>query len=136
GGQHAFIRERLEQHNIPEQKVTLEKVNFNDMPVRLAEFEIALFYIHPYFSKRASAATKLGEFLASGIPVLTNGNVGDHEFYIREHDCGEILDFETLEHYDFKKIFSQLRTKETSLKCRELAEKYFSLENGVNNYKI
>lgn len=135
GGQHDFIRKKLKQYEIQEQKVTLEKVDFSDMPARLSEFEIALFYIHPYFSKRASAATKLGELLASGIPVLTNGNVGDHEFYIREHDCGEILNFEALETYDFKDLFNQLRTLKTSRRCRELAEKYFSLAKGVEGYK-
>lgn len=135
GGQHDFIREKLKQYRIPEKSVTLEKVNFRDMPARLSEFEIALFYIHPFFSKRASAATKLGELLASGIPVLTNGNVGDHEFYIRNHHCGKILDFNHLETYNFEEIFSELRTEETSRNCREVAAKYFSLEKGVKGYK-
>lgn len=135
GGQHDFIREKLKQYEIPEQSVTLEKVNFSDMPARLSEFEIALFYIHPYFSKRASAATKLGELLASGIPVLTNGNVGDHEFYITDHECGKILNFNQLETYDFEEIFRELKTVETSENCRQVAEKYFSLEKGVEGYK-
>lgn len=135
GGQHDYIQSKLKEYKIPEEKVTLEKVAFSEMPNRLKEFEIALFYIHPYFSKRASAATKLGELLASGIPVLTNGNVGDHEFYIEKHHCGKIVDFDDLEHYNFEEVFTQLRTIETSKKCREIAEKYFSLEKGVEDYK-
>lgn len=135
GGQHEFIKSKLKEFEIPTEKITLEKVAFQDMPNRLKEFEVALFYIHPFFSKRASAATKLGELLASGIPVLTNGNVGDHEFYIQQHNCGKILDFDKLENYNFKEIFEELRTEQISEKCRVLAQKYFSLGKGVEEYK-
>lgn len=135
GGQHDYIKSRLEAFNIPMGKVNLEKIAFSEMPKRLAEFDIALFYIHPFFSKRASAATKLGELFASGIPVLTNSGVGDHEYYIKPNAIGEIIDFDHPKHYDFTKIVSALRTFETSVKCREVAEKYFSIEKGVNDYK-
>lgn len=135
GGQHEYIQSKLDEYGIPAEKVTLEKVDFKDMPNKLKEFEVALFYIHPYFSKRASAATKLGELWASGIPVLTNGHVGDHEQLITESGAGQILDFEKLDSYDFKKIFQNLRTAETSKKSRDVAEQYFSLEKGVEAYK-
>ncbi|MFA7448720.1 MAG: hypothetical protein WCY77_09810 [Weeksellaceae bacterium] len=135
GGQHDFIKEKLKEFNIPMQKVSIESVSFRDMPQRLKEMEVALFYIHPYFSKRASAATKLGEFFASGIPVLTNAGVGDHEKLINEYATGKILDFEQLSSYDFKEIINSLRTINTSKKCRKLAESFFSLEKGVEGYK-
>ena len=34
------------------------------------------------FSKIASCPTKLGEMLSSGIPVITNGGIGDIELYL------------------------------------------------------
>lgn len=135
GGQHAYIRLKMAEHNIPEDKYHLEKVSFQDMPDRLSEFDIALFYIQPYFSKRASAATKLGELFASGIPVLTNAQVGDHEYYINNFQTGQILDFDHLYKYDFVDIFKQLRTVETALRCRDLAEQSFSVQKGVQEYK-
>ncbi|MBD8084617.1 glycosyltransferase family protein [Chryseobacterium caseinilyticum] len=134
-GQHDYINEKLKQFHIPAEKVNLEKVSFQEMPERLAEFEIALFYIHPFFSKRASAATKLGELLATGIPVITNSGVGDHDFYINNNDIGKIIDFNDLEKYNFKEIFENLRSEKTSQKCREIAERYFSVEKGVDDYK-
>lgn len=134
-GQHKFITSKLEEHGIPLEKVQLEKVPFSEMPIMLKEIEVALFYIHPFFSKRASAATKLGEFFASGIPVLTNAGVGDHEKLINENATGKILDFEQLSSYDFKEIINSLRTIDTSKKCRKLAESFFSLEKGVAEYR-
>lgn len=134
-GQHNIIAKKLTDYGIPKSDFTIEKVNFNDMPLRLSEIDIALFYIHPYFSKRASAATKLGELLASGIPVLTNKDVGDHEYYITEYKVGKILEFDLIDTYNFEEIIDGLRNQSTSERCRLLAEKYFSLENGVEKYK-
>lgn len=133
GNQHDFIKGKLAEFEIPMDKVTLEKVAFADMPSRLKEFEVSLFYIHPYFSKRASAATKLGELFASGIPVITNANVGDHEFYLSK-GTGQIIDFDNPEKYEWKTVLSGLRNAETSKKCNEIAQEYFSLEKGVEDY--
>lgn len=136
GEHHDFIKEKLKEYGIPLDKVFIESVSFADMPERLKEIEIALFYIHPYFSKKASAATKLGEFFASGIPVLTNAGVGDHEKLITESGAGKILDFEKINQYDFPSILQSLLNKETSENCRLVAENYFSLEKGVADYKV
>ena len=135
GGQHDFIKEKAKEYDLDETLIQIEKVNFEKMPERLKEIDIALFFIHPFFSKRASAATKLGEFFASGIPVLTNSGVGDHEFLINKYKTGKILDFEKIESYNFKEIFNQLLNIETAKQCRLLAEEYFSLAEGVNSYK-
>ncbi len=133
-GQHQFIKDKLREYNIPIEKCTIEKVSFDAMPKRLGEIDISLFYIKPFFSKNASAATKLGELLATGIPVLTNKECGDHEYYIKDYNVGEILEFENLESYNFKTIITPLLTEETSLRCRSLAEKYFSLSRGIDDY--
>ena len=133
-GQHKFIAESLQKIGIPDNQFTIEKVSFQDMPLRLKEMDISLFFIHPYFSKRASAATKLGELLASGIPVLTNNDVGDHEYIIENFKVGKILDFEKIDTYDFQKIFRDLINYETAKRCRDVSEQYFSLEKGVEKY--
>lgn len=134
-GQHEWIKARLLEGGLSEEDFTIEKVAFKDMPQRLKEIDLSLFYIHPYFSKRASAATKLGELMASGIPVLTNKDVGDHEFLIKNHKVGKIIDAGEVNSYNFAEIFSELRNKETAERCRQLAESYFSLETGVKKYR-
>ena len=135
GNQHEFIREKIKEYNIDKKKVTIEKVPFKEMPTRLKEIDVALFYIYPYFSKKASAATKLGELFASGIPVLTNKDVGDHEFYINNYKTGKILEFNKINDYNFSEIFDSILNEQTAINCRMVAEKYFSLDKGVENYK-
>ncbi len=135
GDQHEFILNKLKEHQIPLEKVTLESVDFKMMPQKLRDIDIAIFYIRPLFSKKASAATKLGEFLAAGIPVITNANVGDHEYYITNYQAGKIIDFENLDYYDFAQIINQIANLETSKRARVLAEKYFSAKIGAENYR-
>ena len=36
-----------------------------------------IFFIKPTFSKKASMPTRLGEYLASGVPCLCNTGIGD-----------------------------------------------------------
>ena len=133
GKQHEYIKQKLSEYDLT--NYNLEKVAFSDMPTRIKEMDIAIFFIHPLFSKRASAATKLGEFFATGIPVITNAGVGDHEYYIEQYFVGKIIEKDKIYAYDFEKIMPELCTDECMKKCREVAEKYFSLSNGVKKYK-
>jgi len=135
-GHHDFILQKLKDYHIDTSKVVIQSVSFAEMPKYLNDIDIALFYIHPYFSKKASAATKLGEFFASGIPVLTNDGVGDHTYYIENYKTGKILDSKKLEVYNFKDIFNEIITPETSKNCKFVAEKYFSLNVGIVNYEL
>jgi len=135
GSQHEYIQRKVQEWDIDIQKIKIEKVLFSEMPEKLKEIDIALFYIHPFFSKRASAATKLAELFASGIPVLTNAGVGDHEYYIENYKTGKILNFSQIDKYDFKEIIVSLLNVETSKNCRYVAEQYFSLDKGVEKYK-
>jgi len=132
-GQHDYIRQELAKYKITDYQ--LEKIQFENMAERMREIDISLFFIHPVFSKRASAATKLGELLATGIPVITNAGVGDHEYYIEKHSIGEIIDSNEINNYDFAEIISKLNNVDCKKRCREVAEKYFSLDKGIESYK-
>lgn len=135
-GQHEYITNELNKVDINREEYDLMKVNFEEMPKKIQEIDVSLFFIHPFFSKRASAATKLGELFASGIPVITNNGVGDHEYYINNYSIGKIVEVNELGDYNFEQILKELSSSECKMRCREVAEKYFSLSKGVDNYKI
>ncbi|MFK5981650.1 MAG: hypothetical protein QM499_01960 [Flavobacteriaceae bacterium] len=115
---------------------TIENIDFSEIPKRIRVFDFSIFFIHPYFSKNASIATKLGELMASGIPVITNGNVGDHQYYIEKYNTGCIINVDEIEKYDYKKNLDNILSLEIKRNCRKLAEDVFSLQNGINNYRI
>ncbi|AYO56924.1 hypothetical protein CO230_01525 [Chryseobacterium sp. 6424] len=135
GNEHDYIRQKIAERDITLHNFTLEKVPFSEMPKKMMDIDLAVFYIRPVFSKRASAATKLGELLSAGIPVLTNDGIGDHRFYIENYRAGKIIDFDHLKQYDFKNMLQGMVSPEVSQNCRHVAEEFFSLEKGVDNYK-
>lgn len=86
-------------------------------------------------SLTAAMPTKIGEFLACGRPMVVNKGLGDMDQFIEEFDAGVILDgsLENLEE-SATKLVNLVLDPETPLRCRALAEKYFSMEKGAKKY--
>jgi hypothetical protein len=86
-------------------------------------------------SLTAAMPTKIGEFLACGRPVVVNKGLGDMDQFIKEFDAGVILDGSPNNLIESaNKLVSLLLDPETPLRCRALAEKYFSMERGSIKY--
>jgi glycosyltransferase involved in cell wall biosynthesis len=62
-----------------------------EVPLRLAAVDIGLSFIKPCYSKIASSPTKFAEYLAAGVPVVTNTGVGDLESVIEADSTGVLL---------------------------------------------
>ena len=52
---------------------------------------LGIFFIKPVYSKIASCATKLGEFLSCGVPCITNRGIGDHNEILTNSRTGIVL---------------------------------------------
>ena len=79
--------------------------------------------------------TKIGEFLASGRPVVVNAGLGDMDDYLKEFNAGITIgpNNQNLD-TSAKKLLGLLNDLETPYRCRALAEKYFDIESGAKNY--
>jgi glycosyltransferase involved in cell wall biosynthesis len=86
-------------------------------------------------SLTAAMPTKIGEFLACGRPMVVNKGLGDMDQFIKEFDAGVVLDGspENLAE-SATKLVDLVLDPETPLRCRALAEKYFSMEKGAKKY--
>lgn len=86
-------------------------------------------------SLTAAMPTKIGEFLACGRPMVVNKGLGDMDQFIEEFDAGVILDGSPSNLVgSATKLASLVLDPETPLRCRALAEKYFSMEKGAIKY--
>jgi hypothetical protein len=86
-------------------------------------------------SLAAAMPTKIAEFLACGRPMVVNKGLGDMDDFIQEFNAGVILDgtFDNLQE-SAARLVDILFDPETPLRCRTLAEKYFSIEKGAAKY--
>ncbi len=114
----------------------VESRPYREVPAALAQADCAVFFIRPSFSKQASCATKFGEALACGLPVVTGAGIGDHDRQVREQRVGLVLE-------DFsegslaraaRELPVLLADPELPGRCRALAEAEFSLAGGAERY--
>src|SRR5437868_6864394 len=65
---HSSLRERLAGAKVPESAYILKSAEYDEVPSEMRRMDVGIFFIRPVYSKIGSAPTKLGEFLASGVP--------------------------------------------------------------------
>jgi glycosyltransferase involved in cell wall biosynthesis len=98
-------------------------------------FGISVCKLHAGHSLSAAMPTKIAEFLACGRPVVVNKGLGDMDQFIEEFDTGVVLDGTTNNLIEgAKKLASLLSDRDTPMRCRALAEKYFSADVGASKY--
>jgi glycosyltransferase involved in cell wall biosynthesis len=112
-------------------------LKFEDMPKYLQIADAGIFFINSY-NKMGSSPIKMGEFLACGVPVITNPGVGDTEDIVKRERIGILVAHFQGNHYkeavrdilDLKKTGDELRDR-----CRDAARRCLSLEDGISKYK-
>jgi len=101
---------------IAKSNLLIKQATREEVPLFLSASDEGLFFIKPFYSKKGSSPTKLGEYLALNIPVYTNTNVGDVDTIITETNGGELIDKFSIEAYQ--------RAIDKMSKFRELPDNY------------
>ncbi|MBI4847509.1 MAG: glycosyltransferase [Nitrospirae bacterium] len=135
-GEHNFIHACLTKQNIAIDQVEVRSVAYHQVPLEMNRMDAAMFFIKPVFSKRASAATKLGELLGCGVPCLSNDGVGDMTQIIEGEGVGVILREFTpdAQRVAIQRLVRLARQPDTRTRCVAAAQRYFSLDDGVKAY--
>lgn len=135
-GQHEYIHSRLKAFNIADSCVEFKTIPFNNSPDEICRMDAVVFFIKPVFSKKSSMPTKLGELFGCGVPCVTNSGIGDIDQILEKEGVGILLrGFSQGEMKEAaKKLLELTKDPEVSNRCVKTAEKYFSLERGVQAY--
>jgi glycosyltransferase involved in cell wall biosynthesis len=62
------------------------------MPSFLSACDVGLSFILSSFSKAGSSPTKVAEYLACGIPVVLNGDIGDQADLAADRDAAVVIE--------------------------------------------
>jgi hypothetical protein len=119
-GQHDQLANAIEESKIDKSIVFVESVKHETVPGRLAEFDAGLIFIEPSPCRRVCSPTKLGEYLAAGLPVLANKGIEVlHEIELKS-GCVKTVNVE-----DGKSAFSKELIAEAHefIKCDDLPER-------------
>ncbi len=111
-------------------------VPFDEIPARLESCDAGICFIAPHYSKIASCPTKLGEYLSAGLPVVANDGIGDIGEIIRSNNVGYAVD--NFGEHELSNaagaIKALLADPDKTRRCVALANRVFSLENGIDSY--
>ena len=118
---------------IPPDRVVVRAASRPEVPKLVAAADYGIFLIKPAFSKKASSPTKMGEFLALELPIVTNGEVGDVAQIVEESGAGVLI--ERFDAAAYRRALDQLeRLRPDMQRWREAAHRWFDLELGVTRF--
>jgi glycosyltransferase involved in cell wall biosynthesis len=134
---HDLIRRKLAEFRIDPAWSELIAVDHRDAPAAIRRMTVGTAIIKPAFSKISSAPTKLAEYLGCGVPCLGNVGVGDVAAILEENQVGVALaGFDEVERSRaITELLGLVESPDLAKRCRETAQRLFSLEGGVAAYR-
>jgi glycosyltransferase involved in cell wall biosynthesis len=99
------------------------------MPDELSAQDAGLFFLTRGISEHGCSPTKIGEYWAMGLPVITTPNVSDTDEIVRRDGVGVVVEGHDPEQYEqaLSQLEGLLRQPGLSEKCRTAAEGHYSL---------
>ncbi len=133
-----LMAERLKSRGFTDADFIVKKVPHPEIPKYLSAADIALSFIKPCFSKLSSSPTKIAEYLASGLPIITNRGVGDVAEQIEMDKTGAVV--EDFSHSSYFKALCEIedlrKTSDLAKNCLQSAQARFDLEKtGGTKYR-
>lgn len=124
-----LITRMLDASGLERMAWTLEAVPYREMPARLGEQQAGLFFLTEGISEHGCSPTKIGEYWATGLPVVTTPNVSDTDEIIRRERVGVVIEKHDAESYRraFEDLRELLKNGEIARRCRRAAENHYAL---------
>ena len=130
-----YIQQKAKQVGIDTADLRITHSKRKDMPSLIGISNLAVFFIKPSYSKKASSPTKMAELMAMEIPFITNSGIGDNDQIIKDSGAGIVMP--ALNEKEYLSAIAQIDNFMATYKksnVRKMAEPFFSLESGVNKY--
>jgi glycosyltransferase involved in cell wall biosynthesis len=130
-GDLSNIERKLERRGFSSDQFMLASVKPSEIAAYLSASDFAFAFYSPTFSRLATSPTKNSEYLAMGLPILTNSGVGDTEQELTEDRIGIVIKDFSDESVSAAVIgINNLLSEGAEIRerCRKAAEARYSLE--------
>ena len=125
-----MIVEQLKRSGIDSKDFLVKKVWPSEVPRYLKAADVAVSFIKPCYSKLSSSPTKIAEYLASGLPIISNSGIGDLDELIEADRVGVILREFNRDAYISALTEAEALREDGMIpaRCRESARRRFDLK--------
>ncbi len=122
-------RERLLRAGLEDKDFWLGAVAPDEVPRYLSAARVGLSFRKATFSQIAASPTKIPEYLAAGLPVVSNAGIGDTDNILLSNRAGIVVDGFSRNAYQkaVEELEELLRTPRLELRCKTVAEEKFGL---------
>lgn len=135
-GQHELARETISRLGLADADIVVRAASFDAMPGLLASAHVGICLLEQVTSKEASSPTKIGEYLACGLPVIVNRGQGDVADRIDQYRAGYVV--AAYSPADLRRageaLVGLLGDDSVRGRARGLAEAHFGLAATVDAY--
>ena len=99
------------------------------MPAELTQHDAGLFFLTEGLSEQGCSPTKIGEYWACGLPVVTTPNVSDTDEIVRRERVGVVVREHSEAGYSeaIRTLAKLLEDPELPARCRRAAETHYAL---------
>jgi glycosyltransferase involved in cell wall biosynthesis len=126
-------------HGIPGEAYEVYQATPSNVPGFLRQARFGIAFYRKGVSSMGRCPTKLGEYLACGLPVVMNTDVGEWGELIEREASGVLVSQDSTDEV-FDRAAERLLQLEQdgpdiSRRCRNLAERFFDLREGAKKYQ-
>jgi glycosyltransferase involved in cell wall biosynthesis len=126
------IRIAAEKHGV-EGAIHVRSADREEVPQWIGAADIGIMFVRPVWAKKAACPTKLGEMIATGIPIIANHDVGDVAEILGDSGAGIIV--ETFNPQAYRLAIEKLeRLGKSAAQIRSAGRRWFDLELGTDRY--
>lgn len=121
---------RLRQAGLAPDEFWIGKVSAAEVPRYLRRARVGLSFRKPTFSQVAASPTKIPEYLAAGLPVVSNAGIGDVDDLLERERVGVVVRDFTAAEFARAADAAYALANDASLSARavEVARRYFDLQ--------
>ena len=126
-----FARARAEALGV---NAIIQAVEHHQVPVWLSAADVGIAFVRPDPAKRASAPTKVGEYLACGLAVVATVGVGDLDTQFEGATVAHTVPADVDPARVVDLAIEMGNTRDRSSQARALAKRYYDLQMGIERY--
>jgi len=134
---HILICDFIRKHDMDTETIELAGCDHKEVPEKMWQMDAGVFFVRSDPSRVSSVPTRLGEFLACGVPCVGNAGIGGVEGILEGEGVGVVLrNFDSESVRKAAALVVKLAAdNECATRCIESAKQHFSLEAGVMTYE-
>lgn len=137
-GDHCIIEKATDLTSISKEKVRILSCEHSKIPDILTTYDCGIVMVETSHWRRVCSPTKMGEYLASGLPVISLEGIDAIDDLSERTECVTTINREELlGHFQegrAQKILSFIKSTGITQKCQNLAKNEFDLEIAANLY--